>query len=104
VTFLSTQLEVKTHVSPQAHPLVAFFALAYLISWSVVPFGLFFTPGPLIAALIVVPLTQGRPRGTSPVGAPADPLASRLAVVRARGGRTAGGACGDLRSHTFVSA
>jgi hypothetical protein len=42
------------------HPLVAFFALAYLISWSVVPFGLFFTPEPLIAALIVVPLTQGR--------------------------------------------
>jgi membrane protease YdiL (CAAX protease family) len=42
------------------HPLVAFFALAYLISWSVVPFGMFFAFGPLIAALIVVPLTQGR--------------------------------------------
>jgi membrane protease YdiL (CAAX protease family) len=42
------------------YPLVAFFAIAYLISWSTVPFGLFFTPGPLIAALIVVPLTQGR--------------------------------------------
>jgi hypothetical protein len=85
------------------YPLVAFFALAYLISWSVVPFGLFFTPGPLIAALIVVPLTQG-PRGTSPVGAPAAPLASRLAVVRPGGGGTAGGADGDLRFHPFVGA
>ena len=27
------------------YPLVTFFALAYLISWSVVPFGLFFTLG-----------------------------------------------------------
>jgi hypothetical protein len=43
------------------YPLVAFFAIAYLISWSTVPFGLFFTPGPLIAALIVVPLTQRGP-------------------------------------------
>jgi uncharacterized protein len=42
------------------HPLIAFFVLTYALTWSIVPFGLFFTPGPLIAAFIVVMLTQGR--------------------------------------------
>jgi hypothetical protein len=83
------------------YPLVAFFALAYLISWSAVPFGLFFTPGPLIAALIVVPLTQGR-AGASPLGAPADPLRVAWPWYALGGGGTAGGAGGDLRSHPFL--
>lgn len=42
-------------------PLVAYFVLTYLLSWSLVPFGGFFPPGPLLAAVVVVALTQGRP-------------------------------------------
>ena len=42
------------------HPLISFFVLTYALTWSVVPLGLFFTPGPLIAAFVVVMLTQGR--------------------------------------------
>ena len=53
-------------------PLTAFFVLAYTISWlpwllgslapAIAPFVSypFFTPGPLLAALIVIPITQGR--------------------------------------------
>ena len=43
------------------HPLVAFFVLSYLLTWSLVPVGSFFTPGPLLAAVIVIALTEGRP-------------------------------------------
>jgi membrane protease YdiL (CAAX protease family) len=43
------------------HPLVAFFALSYLLTWSLVPIGSFFAPGPLLAAVIVIALTHGRP-------------------------------------------
>ena len=54
------------------HPLAAFFLLAYTISWlpwllgalapAIGPFVSypFFTPGPLLAALIVIPITRGR--------------------------------------------
>jgi membrane protease YdiL (CAAX protease family) len=43
------------------HPLPAFFALTYLLTWALVlPFGVFFTAGPLLAAVLVVGLTQGR--------------------------------------------
>jgi hypothetical protein len=42
------------------YPLTSFFILANAITWAAVPFGWFFTPGPLLAALIVVGLTQGR--------------------------------------------
>jgi membrane protease YdiL (CAAX protease family) len=42
------------------HPLVAFFTLTYLLTWSLVPVGSFFAPGPLLAAVIVVALTEGR--------------------------------------------
>ena len=45
VTFSSTQLEMEPMSLLKRYPLVTFFALAYLISWSVVPFGLFFTLG-----------------------------------------------------------
>ena len=41
------------------HPLVAFFVLTYLLSWWPVPFGGFIPAGPLVAALIVIPITQG---------------------------------------------
>ena len=44
----------------QRHPIVTFFVLTYLITWGFVPFGLFGAFGPLIAALIVTPLTRGR--------------------------------------------
>ena len=43
------------------HPLIAFFALTYLLTWSLVPFGSFFSPGPLLAAVTVLAFTQGRP-------------------------------------------
>ena len=42
------------------HPLIAFFVLAYAVAWAFVPFGSFGAFGPLVAALVVVPLTQGR--------------------------------------------
>ena len=43
------------------HPLIAYFALTYVLTWSLVPLGGFFTPGPLLAAVIVTAVTQGRP-------------------------------------------
>ena len=42
------------------HPLIAFFVLAYAVAWGFWPFGSFGAFGPLVAALIVVPLTRGR--------------------------------------------
>ena len=41
------------------HPLITFFVLTYAITWVFVPFGSFGAFGPLVAALIVIPLTQG---------------------------------------------
>jgi hypothetical protein len=40
--------------------IIAFFVLAYALSWWPVPFGGFIPAGPLLAALIVIPITQGR--------------------------------------------
>ena len=43
------------------HPLLAFFVLTYVLTWALVlPFGVFFTAGPLLAAVTVVALTRGR--------------------------------------------
>jgi membrane protease YdiL (CAAX protease family) len=41
------------------HPLITFFVLTYVLTWGFLPFGIFGATGPLIAALIVIPITQG---------------------------------------------
>src|SRR5215212_8481522 len=41
------------------HPLIAFFVLTYAIGWGCIPFWTFQAGSPFIAALIVIPLTQG---------------------------------------------
>jgi membrane protease YdiL (CAAX protease family) len=43
------------------HPIITFFVLAFVISWGFLPFEAvrFLPSGPLLAALIVAPLTQG---------------------------------------------
>jgi membrane protease YdiL (CAAX protease family) len=41
------------------HPQITFFVLAYAVAWAFVPFGSFGAFGPLVAALIVAPLTRG---------------------------------------------
>ncbi len=42
------------------HPLIWFFALAFAITWAPVPFGSFMAAGPLLAALIVTAIVDGR--------------------------------------------
>jgi hypothetical protein len=44
----------------QSHPLITFFVLTYAVAWGFVPFGSFGAFAPLVAALIVIPLSQGR--------------------------------------------
>ncbi len=41
------------------HPIITFFILTYVFTWGAIPFIGFFSAGPFIAALIVIPLTQG---------------------------------------------
>ena len=41
------------------HPIIAFFVLTYAIGWGCIPFWTFMAGSPLLAALIVIPLTQG---------------------------------------------
>jgi uncharacterized protein len=43
----------------QRHPIITFFVLTYAIGWGLIPFWTFQAGSPLIAALIVIPLTQG---------------------------------------------
>src|SRR3712207_5752148 len=44
------------------HPIITFFVLSYAISWAFLPIEsvAFLPSGPLLAALIVIPITQGR--------------------------------------------
>jgi membrane protease YdiL (CAAX protease family) len=42
------------------HPVVCFFVLAYALTWGAIPWNSFFAPGALIAAVVVVALTEGR--------------------------------------------
>ena len=41
------------------HRLASFFVLAYFLTWGAIPWNSFFTPGALIAAVVVVLLTEG---------------------------------------------
>jgi uncharacterized protein len=41
------------------HPIITFFVLTYTIGWGCIPFWTFQAGSPFIAALIVIPLTQG---------------------------------------------
>ena len=41
------------------HPVITFFLIAYALSWGAIPWQSFFAPGVLVAALIVVSLTEG---------------------------------------------
>src|SRR5215207_6273062 len=41
------------------HPIITFFVLIYAIGWGCIPFWTFQAGSPLLAALIVIPLTQG---------------------------------------------
>ena len=43
------------------HPVLTFFLLAYALCWAAIPWQSFFAPGVLVAALIVVSLTEGVP-------------------------------------------
>jgi membrane protease YdiL (CAAX protease family) len=43
------------------HRVAAFFVLAYFLAWAGVPWGSFYAPGALLAALIVIVVTEGMP-------------------------------------------
>ena len=43
------------------HPMVCFFVLAYVLAWGAIPWNSFFAPGALIAAIVVVTLSEGLP-------------------------------------------
>jgi membrane protease YdiL (CAAX protease family) len=43
------------------HPMVCFFVLAYALAWGAIPWNSFFAPGALIAAIVVVTLSEGLP-------------------------------------------
>ena len=43
------------------HRVATFFVLAYVLTWAGIPWNSFFAPGALLAALIVVALTEGLP-------------------------------------------
>jgi len=49
------------------HALLVFFALAFLITWAPTPFGVFMAAGPLVSALVVTAVIDGR-RGLRKLG------------------------------------
>jgi membrane protease YdiL (CAAX protease family) len=44
----------------RSHPMASFFVLAYVLAWAWLPFGSFGAFSPLLAALVVVPMADGR--------------------------------------------
>ena len=64
------------------HPPVTFLALAFGIAWAFVPFGSFCAFGPLVAALVVIPIVAGR-AGPRELGALRRPPAPEPAAHRA---------------------
>src|SRR5215211_5559095 len=54
---LMTMSSVSSAV--RRHPIITFFVLTYAIGWWLIPFWTFQAGSPFIAALIVIPLTQG---------------------------------------------
>jgi hypothetical protein len=42
------------------HPLIAFFVIAYAVAWGFLPWASFGAFGPLVAALVVIPMSRGR--------------------------------------------
>ncbi len=59
----------RAHLTPflRRHRVACFFVLTYFIAWGAIPWNSFFTPGALIAAVVVVLLTEG-PRGLLTLG------------------------------------
>lgn len=56
-----TALDRKAAMSIiRRHPVVTFFLLACALSWGAIPWDSFFAPGVLVAALVVVSVTEGR--------------------------------------------
>lgn len=49
------------------YPLVAFFALAFALTWASTPLGIFMAAGPLVAALLITAVVDGR-RGLRELG------------------------------------
>jgi len=48
------------HISlVKRHPIITFFLLTYVIAWVTLPFGTFGAFSPLVAALVVIPISQG---------------------------------------------
>jgi hypothetical protein len=43
------------------HPVLAFFLLAYALCWGAIPWQSFFAPGVLIAAVVIISITEGVP-------------------------------------------
>ena len=80
------------------HPTVAFVVLSFVVAWAFVPFGSFGAFGPLVAALIVVPLSRGR-AGLARRAPPPASLAGSLARGRGADRRCRRGAL-DLRIAT----
>ena len=42
------------------HPLIAFFALAFALTWAPTPVGVFMAAGPLLAAVVITAVVDGR--------------------------------------------
>jgi len=57
---LRPSLKVRTAATFNRHPLVAFFALTFVLTWSLVPVGSFAAFGPLVAAALVAAVTGGK--------------------------------------------